>query len=569
MGVQRLLQILNNVLGTDVQLDGKGVRQCLEYFINGSIVGRALHRIDDETQHFNTMQSVRPMDFGQAYAHWRTVKNADFSHFLRTLEDRRLADEAMRRDAVHGTYISNAELPPRRLWDLLSNRIVPFHLVSEGPIPPNIWTVSHSWCHPTARRSIETSINAYQWPVPVPGVLDDDQKTQDPDTMTTLEHVRVELLNYGAEYAWLDILCIRQRGNPQGEALRAEEWRTDIPTIGYIYSHKLPCVIYFNGLGLPLKLDEVTLHSERHWLNRVWTLQEGTRQWLLGGATEATLATSQACAFFQESLSDAILQRYQGQRSDAVQAIQKRHCESDLDRVHGLAYVFGCITLPIYDLNMTPDEAWVLLLKHIDPEFRREIVGLHLKHNPQSASLLPSLEEYKEYSSYNQSFSDPERIPMLYYNLAKPVHLVDERSLGDSEPGIYFQDVIHLGELSVSQFALSNHTHKLEVCTPLLEHFRWKNTSTKYCIYGRYNPGIKYDVVSFGRDVSLVVQVVGEMEVDGQTVQRVVKCGLIEWSGSAVYYGAWLPGHIRQWVERRIVYVQDYNVQRVPYNVYR
>lgn len=52
---------------------------------------------------------------------------------------------------------------------------------------------------------------------------------------TTLEHVRVELLNLGAEYVWLDVLFLRQQGRAADEQQRLDEWRIDVPTIGFVY----------------------------------------------------------------------------------------------------------------------------------------------------------------------------------------------------------------------------------------------------------------------------------------------------------------------------------------------
>ena len=64
------------------------------------------------------------------------------------------------------------------------------------------------------------------------------------------------------------------------EQRRLEEWKTDVPTIGAIYSHPAerglygdgPMVIFMNGLGRPFRVEGWA--SERHWLRRAWTLQE-------------------------------------------------------------------------------------------------------------------------------------------------------------------------------------------------------------------------------------------------------------------------------------------------------
>ncbi|GJE96065.1 hypothetical protein PsYK624_122580 [Phanerochaete sordida] len=445
MSIEELLRTFNDVLGTDVQITDPGVRNCLEYFVKEPAADDDLfegeHSVTDSSR---SAQSIHPIDLGQVYAYWRTVKDGDFADLIRNLEDRRAADKAMRHNAVQGTYIRNALLPPRRVWDLFSNRVIPFYVIAHSDesirIPRTIKTVSHSWCHPDNRYEVQTPINNYQWPVPIPIIPGNEHAPGDSHNAALLDRVRVELLNLGAEYAWLDVLCIRQKGLQQHEAQRVEEWKTDIPMIGRIYNARLPCVTYFNGLGLPLQLDDATLRSETHWLNRVWTLQEGTEEWLPGGLTDAVLGSDDARTFFQETIKSSMSR----DRTAAVAAIQQRHCTTELDRVHGLAYVLGCETLPIYDLDVTPDDAWVLLLKHLRPFPRTYIALLHMQWNPSSTSLLPSFEELKmaiaglSVKQWSTSSCDT-RLSIV------------EPSQGESRPGTYIHEAEFLGELSVSQ----------------------------------------------------------------------------------------------------------------------
>ena len=133
---------------------------------------------------------------------------------------------------------------------------------------------------------IMTEANQQLLPIPIPkGVL--------------IEDVRGEMIRLGVRYAWLDVLCLRQKAHPapasglptpagfsrevviRREQRRVEEWKVDVPTIGAIYSNldkydnygEGPIVIFMNGLGRPFR-DEGWA-SERHWLRRIWTLQEG------------------------------------------------------------------------------------------------------------------------------------------------------------------------------------------------------------------------------------------------------------------------------------------------------
>ncbi len=106
---------------------------------------------------------------------------------------------------------------------------------------------------------VGTPINGHEWLMPIP-------------KDANLNLIRIEMLNKGLEYVWLDVLCLRQQGGPK-EDLHAEEWRPDVPTIGLIYEvKKVHC--YLSGLGRPLSVPEDYFDSDRCWFNHAWTLQE-------------------------------------------------------------------------------------------------------------------------------------------------------------------------------------------------------------------------------------------------------------------------------------------------------
>ncbi len=132
----------------------------------------------------------------------------------------------------------------------------------------NVRQISHAWMDARDRVDVQTAINGYEWPVPI---LKD----------TSLDLIRIEMLNMRVEYTWLDVLCLRQKGGRRDE-LREKEWKLDVPTIGAVYE--------VNGGGLPewvraatliilqvallQPLNEGDLESDRCWFRRVWTLQE-------------------------------------------------------------------------------------------------------------------------------------------------------------------------------------------------------------------------------------------------------------------------------------------------------
>ena len=194
---------------------------------------------------------------------------------------------------------------PRRIWDICANTVIPATWFCGPPCPLTrrhvvgpggrlgVKPVSHAWVADKDRSLIWTEANQHMWPIPLPrGVL--------------LEDVRGEMIRLGVRYAWVDVLCLRQRAQPtlgtelatpvsreamedvplkietvkRREQRRLEEWKVDVPTIGAVYSNLGdnslyeggPIVIFMSGLGRPFQ-DE-GWDSERHWLRRAWTLQE-------------------------------------------------------------------------------------------------------------------------------------------------------------------------------------------------------------------------------------------------------------------------------------------------------
>jgi len=216
------------------------------------------------------------------------------------------------------------ESHPRRLWDLVSNRVVPYDWHARTPrvykrmlkyMPPlgqEKWVpfvaLSHSWAKDLSFHLLP--VNRRQWPIPLPhGValeaIRDELLT--PLEAGTCELVRredeldlVEVLTpqpHDIEYCWLDILCLRQawkdmKGNlltnepdvlkrhaPPTDILHLEqkrlrEWEIDVPTIGGIYRRANGIFIYMNGIGRPISDKSSDWKNPHHWINRTWTLQE-------------------------------------------------------------------------------------------------------------------------------------------------------------------------------------------------------------------------------------------------------------------------------------------------------
>ena len=151
----------------------------------------------------------------------------------------------------------------RRVWDIQANRVMPRCWVPHVEVHP----ISHAWVAVTERQYVWSTVNYKLWGIPMP-------------TGISLEVVRENLRQYGVEYTWLDVLCLRQE-IPQGtdvpmgsglivgrdaptwndsiegrERQRLKEWETDVPLIGGIYqSRSAKIIIYLNGLGRPYQPD--------------------------------------------------------------------------------------------------------------------------------------------------------------------------------------------------------------------------------------------------------------------------------------------------------------------------
>lgn len=375
LGVEGLLAKLNELMQTSYDLHVPGMRDVLAGCIE------------------------RDEDFGLAYGllrHWwflsgRWDWNADKwiaqpqREDFRTMQDdlqqfksrdRKAREDVM--DRKRGLLLTEklGRPPPRRIWDLFSNRILERWVVA----PPgagqfeytNLYAVSHSWMDAAKRQDVDTPINGHKWLVPIP----DD---------TTLERVRVELLNLGAQYAWLDVLCLRQE---PGHA----EWELDVPCIGSTYQtarcHRI--VHYFSGLGRPFHVGD--LSSPRHWVNRAWTLQEfgvPAKNITAGIAADSPVAPNpidlaqlDKVVFTDAAFRDALaairaVPTVQKIVFHAVSAMAARAAECELDKVAGLAYVLQARATPMYIRGEDLESAWTRLVDCMGVQYWAHMLFLY------------------------------------------------------------------------------------------------------------------------------------------------------------------------------------------------
>ena len=372
-GVNWVLEQLNAVFGTDRVLEEPGMGQMLQDFV------------------------AEDFDFGRIYGHLRPwwFSKLTVPDVRLRMQKRKSDDWRLRSAAMDGDCIVDPAIPPRRIWDLYSNRVVPYYVLDIShprAIPENVWAVSHSWVEPGQRAHGLTTINGQEWPVPIPG-------------MVSLNDVRIELLNLGAEYVFLDVLCLRQKVDMRlsqhpyllpyspprrrGEQLdpndfrRRREWRLDVPTIGRVYQHypRQTTITYFNGLGLPFSTSPDAMRSETHWFKRVWTLQETTLNWMPGGLTATPFGRYSQQDMTPPDFGDklrSILRITMRQQTDVfvvIRIIRDRAFSNQADRVSGLAYLLRCNTMPIYEPEaLDVEDAWDTLVEHMDPKLRIDLL---------------------------------------------------------------------------------------------------------------------------------------------------------------------------------------------------
>jgi len=289
--------------------------------------------------------------------------------------------DSTKRERIRNPY----DVLPRRVWDLKSNRVVEYHMLHgalqamhkanpNSPATvgyPAFWAISHSWT--SDMKFVNTAINQYQWPVPLP-------------KDAALEQVRAELLSkFGAEYVWLDILCLRQYSpNPSLDQLRKEEWKLDVPTIGNIYRLADRVVRYFNGLGIPFSVHG--WDNDHHWLRRAWTLQEIKTEntTFNGGVSHPNVLHTQGIVGRHTiTLRKAIypVLRIAAEVGgtgcsvyELAREMAKRCASQPTDKIAGLLYLLRTTELPTYDDKAGDEAAWRNCLPFLPFERKLEIL---------------------------------------------------------------------------------------------------------------------------------------------------------------------------------------------------
>ena len=321
---------------------------------------------------------------------------------------------------------------PRRIWDLKSNRVVEFRMLhsellaraclsgsvvinlEKAPSPP-FWAITHSWTNEMS--PVKTPINQYQWPTPLPRGLD-------------LELcVRRELLKQGAEYVWLDVLCLRQQSGVDDNT-KVDEWKLDVPTIGNIYRTAVGIARYFNGLGQPFSTKG--WDDQRHWLRRAWTLQEirCENDTYNAGTLGRTSEQAHGIIMNTESTVDGKVTTLRqalhpiiniAAQIDSpsgcsvyklVKQMAKRYAAQPTDKVAGLFYLLHTTQLPTYDAGISDGDAWASCF-HVLPFGRKIEILFDFPYGGDSTS-----HDCQWFPAWRQLMEWPDRDPAYDHKVA-------------------------------------------------------------------------------------------------------------------------------------------------------
>lgn len=305
---------------------------------------------------------------------------------------------------------------PRRMWDLAARRVVMARIIERehyscdtcngsgrfdahcerpGKMVVDFWAISHAWLAEQDRHFIWTKLNGYQWEVPIPKQVSMEKITEEVKILIA-SHYDSNATNAESRrndyYCWLDVLCLRQEwpAEPTLNRQRREaEWEVDVPTIGNIYICGVGTVRYFNGLGKRFKA--CGWDSNRHWLNRAWTLQEikSERKTETGGVHWKFYKPSSADDPTNFLIPLHTIGVY-GQRTTALKTLiqplikiakdaekgscsilelfnemRRRFAVNDRDKVAGINYLLHCDRLPIYQVSEDASVAWSRSIKEL------------------------------------------------------------------------------------------------------------------------------------------------------------------------------------------------------------
>ncbi|GJE93710.1 hypothetical protein PsYK624_098710 [Phanerochaete sordida] len=298
LGENMLLSLFSDIVGVPCNWQTEEMRQCFQH----------------------VRRTAR--DFGEAYGilrpHFRWIQ--ENGHSVEAIPFEAIIQRCQKKDdcwvdlneanAIDGE--SAARPQPRRVWDLYSNRVLPFHLAC-----PANYNLTAPWLVTDIRGSavrdlVKTRINSEQWSLSVPHD-------------TSLEHVRVELLNMGAEYVWLAELCVPLRGREGTGPLDLGAAAPDVKAMVHLIEREgATHILYPCGLGVPTSLSRFDGAFEAlRALRGVWAYEKKWGCWLPGGLipTAAHDVTATRLLFDEELRRGEVISSRVVQAMNVVPAI--------------------------------------------------------------------------------------------------------------------------------------------------------------------------------------------------------------------------------------------------------
>ncbi len=332
-----------------------------------------------------------------------------------------------------------------------------------------------------------------------------------------LDLIRIELLNLGAEYVWLDALCLRQEGGQRD--LRETEWRTDMPTIGNVYRWSEVVVHYLNGLGrVSSRTDLKRRHldiCDRSWFRCAWKGSKVNNHEIVAGYvppdTEETVHPQGEAASSQKQLSEYTNKGVRNFQQTSNRArgsydlfrrladMQKRVSTNPVDRVAGLTWLLSSYILPAYYESQSLEDAWTALVNSMSPWMRSGFLflypdaGLGCKKWRPAWKQVMTMPLPDAYSYSGSVHHDDETDEDWCEGLCIEKGLIQGLDVGSAEG----HD--RCGELVVEDCNRIAHTFKVHVthqCLIPKDVYTLLGEAQTYWVIGRRLPGQKFEKVS-------------------------------------------------------------------------
>ncbi|KAF7798225.1 hypothetical protein EIP86_009442 [Pleurotus ostreatoroseus] len=184
------------------------------------------------------------------------------------------------------------------------------------------------------------------------------------------------------DLVWLDVLCLRQEGVLEREAVRVEEWKIDVPTIGTVYAMNA-----INGMESYQSMNVGGLAKDSPFPPRIDS--EGRliedRQDVQRFYARLEIATNNSVS--------------SGNALSAVAAMSERHAFHVVDKIGGVTQMLNRGRMPVYVRNDTPsvgEDAWLRLVDAMNDTFSTHFFFLFPRRGDGKYSWCPSWSQLNE-----------------------------------------------------------------------------------------------------------------------------------------------------------------------------